>query len=126
MHQKGLDSYRQTQVTSRTPLELVVMLYDGMLGHLSVARDAIERKDIRARRDAMARALAILNELQNTLNVEGGGDIAAALDDLYTYATRRLMQAVVDNDVAPVDEVRRLLDGLRDSWRTIASQPQQI
>ena len=122
MYQKGLDSYRQTQVTSRTPLELVVMLYDGVLGHLSVARDAIERKDIMARRDAMSRALAILGELQNTLNVEHGGEIAAALDDLYTYATRRLMQAVVDNDVEPVDEVRRLLDGLRDSWRTIATQ----
>jgi len=122
VYQKGLDSYRQTQVTSRTPLELVVMLYDGVLGHLSVARDAIERKDIMARRDAMSRALAILGELQNTLNVEHGGEIAAALDDLYTYATRRLMQAVVDNDVEPVDEVRRLLDGLRDSWRTIATQ----
>ena len=122
MYQKGLDSYRQTQVTSRTPLELVVMLYDGVLGHLSVARDAIERKDIMARRDAMSRALAILGELQNTLNVEHGGEIAAALDDLYSYATRRLMQAVVDNDVEPVDEVRRLLDGLRDSWRTIATQ----
>jgi flagellar secretion chaperone FliS len=122
VYQKGLDSYRQTQVTSRTPLELVVMLYDGVLGHLSVARDAIERKDIGARRDAMSRALAILGELQNTLNVEHGGEIAAALDDLYSYATRRLMQAVVDNDVEPVDEVRRLLDGLRDSWRTIATQ----
>jgi len=122
VYQKGLDSYRQTQVTSRTPLELVVMLYDGVLGHLSVARDAIERKDIMARRDAMSRALAILGELQNTLNVEHGGEIAAALDDLYSYATRRLMQAVVDNDVEPVDEVRRLLDGLRDSWRTIATQ----
>ena len=123
MHQRGLESYRQTQVKSRTPLELVVMLYDGVLGHLDVARTAVERKDIPTRRDALSRALAILSELQSTLNVEQGGDIALALDDLYGYSTRRLMQAAIDNDVTPIDEVRRLLEGLRDSWRSIASQP---
>jgi flagellar protein FliS len=123
VHQRGLESYRQTQVKSRTPLELVVMLYDGVLGHLAVARDAVERKDIPARRDALSRAMAIVSELQSTLNVEQGGDIALALDDLYNYTTRRLMQAAIDNDVAPIDEVRRLLEGLRDSWRSIASQP---
>ena len=123
MHQRGLESYRQTQVKSRTPLELVVMLYDGVLGHLAAAREAVERRDIPARRDALSRALAILSELQSTLNVEQGGDIALALDDLYGYSTRRLMQAAIDNDVAPIDEVRRLLEGLRDSWRSIASHP---
>lgn len=123
MHQRGLDSYRQTQVKSRTPLELVVMLYDGVLGYLATARDAVERRDIATRRDALSRALAILAELQSTLDLERGGEIALALDDLYGYSTRRLMQAAIDNDVAPIDEVRRLLEGLRDSWRTIASQP---
>ena len=123
MYQRGLDSYRQTQVKSRTPLELVVMLYDGVLGHLAMAREAVQRRDIPSRRDALSRALAILAELQSTLDVERGGDIALALDDLYSYSTRRLMQAAIDNDVAPIDEVHKLLEGLRDSWRTIASQP---
>ena len=44
---KGLAAYRNIEVQSRTPLELVVMLYDGALRFLNAGRDAIERKDVR-------------------------------------------------------------------------------
>jgi len=46
MAARSLDSYRRTQVQSATPLELVVMLYDGTIRFLDAARSAIERRDI--------------------------------------------------------------------------------
>lgn len=119
---RGLETYRQTQVQSRTPLELVVMLYDGALRFLSAARDAIDRRDVRARRDALDRTLAILSELQSTLNIQEGGQIAAELDRLYAYANLRLLEAAMHNDGNAVDEVRRILEILRDGWNTIATQ----
>lgn len=121
MQQRALNTYRQTEVQSRTPLELVVMLYDGALRFLARARVAVEQRDIAARREALSRTLAIIGELQSTLNIEQGGDIAQSLDDLYTYATTRLMQAAIDNDVGPIDDVYRMLEGLRESWEAIAS-----
>jgi flagellar secretion chaperone FliS len=120
---RGLDSYRQTQVQSRTPLELVVMLYDGALQAMATAKGAIERRDIPARRDAIGRALAIISELQSTLNLEQGGQIASSLDDLYDYASRRLLDATVSNDTMPVDEIRRVFETLRGAWQTIAAPP---
>jgi flagellar protein FliS len=120
---RGLASYRQTEVQSRTPLELVTMLYDGALRFLAVARDSIERNDIPARRDALNRTLAIVAELQNTLNLEQGGDIAAELDRLYEYSNVRLLDAAMRNDVVPVDEVRRIFEILRDAWATAARAP---
>lgn len=118
---RGLASYRQTEVQSRTPLELVTMLYDGALRFLGVARDAIERRDINARREALNRALAIIGELQSTLNMEQGGEVAAELDKLYEYANTRLLDAAMKNDVAPIDEVRRIFEILREGWATIAN-----
>ncbi len=118
---RGLDSYRQTHVQSRTPLELVVMLYDGALQFLAAARDAIERRDIPARRDAISRTLAVVSELQSTLNIEEGGPVAASLDDLYRYANRRLLDAAMRNDVKAIDEVRKVFEVLRDAWHTIAT-----
>ena len=118
---RGLDSYRQTQAQSRTPLELVVMLYDGALRFLSVARDAIERRDIPARREALSRTFAIISELQSTLKIEEGGALAASLDELYGYANRRLLEAAATNDVAPVDEIHKVFGILRDAWSTIAT-----
>jgi flagellar protein FliS len=118
---RGLDSYRQTQAQSRTPLELVVMLYDGALRFMTVAREAIERRDIPARREALSRTLAIISELQSTLKLEEGGALAASLDELYSYANLRLLDAAAKNDVTPLDEVRRLFETLRDGWSTIAA-----
>jgi len=119
---QGLNAYRTTEVTSRTPLELVVMLYDGAIRFIGVAKDAIGRGDIRGRSQAISRALAIVSELQSTLDVERGGEMAASLDDLYRYLTQRLIQATIHNDPAPLDESRRLLETLRDGWQTIAAE----
>jgi flagellar protein FliS len=119
--QRGLSSYRQTQVQSRTPLELVVMLYDGALTFLSQARGAIERGDIAARRDASSRALAIVSELQSTLNMQEGGDLAQRLDELYAYVTSRILLAATHNTVGPIDDASRVLATLRDSWVAIAT-----
>lgn len=120
---RGLSTYRQTQVQSRTPLELVVMLYDGALKFLHLTRNAIERRDLHARRAASSRALAIISELQSTLNLEAGGEIALRLDELYGFVNLRILDATKDNAVAPLDEAVRVLALLRESWLSIASAP---
>ena len=118
----GLEAYRRTQVQSRTPLELVVMLYDGALKFLAMAREGIDRRDMRARREGLERTLAIIGDLQSTLNFEQGGDIAVELNRLYSYANLRLLEAAMRNDAERVDEVRRIFEILRDGWATIAAQ----
>ena len=120
---RGLSSYRNTQVQSRTPLELVVMLYDGALKFMGRAREAIERRDIPARREALSRTLAIISELQSTLNLAEGGQVAIELDRLYSYSNARLLEAAMKNEVAAVDDVKRVFEILRDGWNTIATQP---
>jgi flagellar protein FliS len=117
---QGLATYRQTQVQSRTPLELVVMLYDGALRFTDQAKSAVLRRDVRARRDALGRIIAIVGELQNTLDLERGGEIASGLDELYRYMNFRLLDAAAKNDIEAIEDVRRVLETLRDGWATIA------
>jgi flagellar secretion chaperone FliS len=59
-------------------------------------------------------------ELQNTLDLERGGEVAATLDGLYDYMSRRVLEATSLNDAARIEEVRRLLETLRESWVTLA------
>ncbi|MGC4086029.1 MAG: flagellar protein FliS [Vicinamibacterales bacterium] len=40
---------------------------------------------------------------------------------MYQYANMRLLDAAMHNDVAPIDEVRRILEILREGWATIAA-----
>lgn len=117
---RGAQAYYQTQVQSQSPLELVVMLYDGALRFMRLTADAIARRDLVAKRDALSKASAIVAELQNSLNMEAGGEIATNLDALYDYVTGRLTEANVRNTTAPIEEAIRLISTLRDGWAQIA------
>jgi flagellar secretion chaperone FliS len=119
---RGIDTYRRTNVHTRSPLELVVMLYDGALQSLGDARDAMARKDVGTRTTAISRALAILTELQGTLNMKEGGAIAEELDRLYAFAISRLVDVTTKRDASAIDEIVRVLTPLRDGWSQIAQQ----
>ena len=121
---RGAQAYAQTHVTSRSPLELVVMLYEGLGRFVGEARAAIERGDIAGKRAAVSRALAILSELQSTLNMAEGGELATSLDGLYAYMNGRLLDGSMKNDVAPFDETGKLVGTLREAWSEIAARPQ--
>jgi flagellar protein FliS len=123
---RAAQAYRRIESESRSPLELVVMLYDGALRFLGDARDAAARGDLRARGKAISRVLAIMSELQNTLDVEQGGAVAEQLDNLYTYMVSRLIDVTLKHDVAAIDEVHKLLVPIREAWGQIASQPQVL
>jgi len=118
---RAAQAYRMTQVQSQSPLELVVLLYDGALRFMRAAADAMGRGDLVAKRDAMSRALAIVAELRNTLNTDQGGDVAVSLDRLYEYVTGLLLDANAHQDPAPLQESIRLMTPLYDAWVAIAS-----
>jgi flagellar protein FliS len=115
----GADVYRRLQVESRTPLELVVMLYDGALARIGEARAAIDREDFAAFREAIGKALAIVGELQNRLDMKAGGDIARSLDSLYSFVVVALIDASVRGYRNPLDGVEKVLSNLRDAWNGI-------
>jgi flagellar secretion chaperone FliS len=119
---RAAQAYAQTHVQSRSPLELVVMLYDGLLRFVGDARSAINARDLPGKRTAVSRALAIVSELQSTLNMEVGGEVASALDGLYTYINGRLLEASMQSDAAALDECERLVRTLREPWAELATR----
>lgn len=114
-----------TTVESASPHKLILMLYDGLLKQLRVAKMHIERGEIAPKAAAISKAMRIINEgLRNGLDLEKGGDIAAQLLALYDYADRRLLHANLRNDAAALEEVVRLIEPLRSAWQQIAPDAQ--
>ena len=126
MQSRGIHAYRQVQTESRSPLELVVLLYDGALANLTQAHEAASRGDVAQRGRSISKTLAIIGSLQENLNIEQGGAIAEELDRLYTYAMARLLDVTVKQDVSAITEIRKLLVGLREAWHQAAAQPSQM
>jgi flagellar protein FliS len=118
---RAASAYRQTEVQSRTPVELVVLLYDGAITFATNARTALERHDVPGKTGAISRVLAIISELQSTLDLERGGAVAESLDRLYSYINTRLVDASFKRDAKALDEVIGLLTPLRDAWSAVGS-----
>jgi flagellar protein FliS len=114
-------TYRANAVLTASPGQLVLMLYDGALKALALAREAFARPESDFRRievinTQLLKAQAILNELSSGLNLEAGGEFARTLQRLYEYHHQRLFEANLRKQVEPVVEVERLLRELRDAW----------
>lgn len=111
-------------VAAADPHRLILMLMDGALERIAAARGCIERQDIVEKARLLNRAVAIIGELNGSLDLKVGGEIAANLSDLYAYMSRSLLKANVENSVMLLDEVSRLLREIRDAWAAIAPKVQ--
>lgn len=114
-------TYRTNAVLTASPGQLVLMLYDGVLKSLALAREAFAQPGDDPRRievinQQLIKAQNILLELQAGLNLDVGGEFAQTMHRLYDYHTRRLLQANLQKKVEPVIEVERLVSELRDAW----------
>lgn len=120
-------TYRANAVLTASPGQLVLMLYDGALKALAIAREAFAAPEDDLRRietinTQLLKAQAIINELQAGLNLEAGGEFASTMHRLYDYHNRRLLEANIRKQVEPVIEVERLVRELRDAWAQMLSQ----
>ena len=85
-------------------------------------RDSHEDGDLAKRGAAISRALAIVAELQQSLDIEAGGEIARNLRALYFFVTDRLLEANVTNRVEALDEAIGVLETLYEAWSEIAAK----
>lgn len=113
-------------IETSDPHRLVLMLFDGAISAVSLARIHLNAGDIAQKGMAISKAIDLIsNGLQASLDIEAGGELAERLAALYDYMTQRLLFANLKNNVATLDEVSELLTGLRDAWAEIAPGKQQ-
>jgi len=109
-----------------SPVERVLMLYDGALRRIEEARRAILEGRIEDRFHALEKAGAILVGLQSSLDHARGGAIAEQLDRIYTYLDFRLHQANIRNDATICEEAAARLRELRRAWAELATTPPPV
>ena len=97
------------QTSEASPHRLVQMLMQGGLDRMAQAKGAMARNDIAQKGVLIGKAIDIIGGLREGLDLENHADSLAELDSLYTYMSRRLVEANVKSDPAIIDEVARLL-----------------
>jgi flagellar secretion chaperone FliS len=110
-------TYQQNSVMTASPQELTLMLYNGCLKFIKLAKKAMDEKDFQGKNTNMIKAQAIIQELRSTLNPEV--EISTNMEQLYEYMYTRLIDANMKNDLATLEEVEGHVVELRDTWKQV-------
>lgn len=116
---KGAKAYLQTQVSTTSQGDILIMLYSGAIKYLMQAKERIAEKDFAKKGVLISKALDVIAELDQSLNNEKGGEVAQNLHQLYFYCSTRLLRANMNMDVSIIDEIIRILEGLKDAFEEI-------
>ncbi|APH03588.1 flagellar export chaperone FliS [Bacillus weihaiensis] len=110
-------AYQQNSVTTATPGELTLMLYNGCLKFIKQASVAIENNHYEEKNINIQKAQKIVTELMVTLNTDQ--EISNNLMVMYEYINHRLTEANIQNDRAILEEVEGLVVEFRDTWKQV-------
>jgi flagellar protein FliS len=108
-------SYRQIQIETASPVELVIKLYDGVIRFINQAKKGLETKNYALTDESFRRAQDIIDELNDTLNMDAG-EIAVNLRNIYAFIKQILVEANVKKDGKNLDNALQLLITLRSGW----------
>lgn len=112
--------YQNTRVTTGSPLEVVVSLYEGAIRALREATVHHERGEIAKRGLAMSRAHAIVSELSLTLDHERAPELSSDLARLYDFVLRTISEATMKADPMQLVPAIHVLTQLHSAWVEIA------
>ena len=124
MQNYGHNQYRKAQVATVDRGRLIVLLYEGAISFLTKAKAGLAEGDIAGASNFVNRAQDIIDELNASLNMEQGGDIAANLRRLYLFMADQLVKVKVKGDPAPLQDVIQMLTTLNEAWREAVTKPE--
>ncbi|HEV7359095.1 MAG TPA: flagellar export chaperone FliS [Steroidobacteraceae bacterium] len=128
--QRGAAQYRSVRshglVADASPARLVQIMFEQILAQLATAQGCMERiennlplNDVVTKGKSLGKAIRLIDQLNNTLDMERGQKIAENLRALYVYMLARLTLANVSNDAKIVAEVMSLVQKIKTGWDQI-------
>jgi len=117
--------YKETSINTASPVKLVVMLYEGAIRFLTQAAGAMRKGDLIGKGEAVKRAVAIIQHLQFTLDMENGRDAARQLETVYVDVLNRALEGSTKLDVAAIEEAIKVLSELLPAWEELARNQEQ-
>lgn len=115
----------QSGINAADPHTIISMLFDGVFQSVSIAKGAINRKDLDVKSKELNKAMSILRSLQDSLDMESEPKISENFSNLYSYCIERLTEVSVSLDCDLIDEVVDLLKPLAEAWKNIPENDKQ-
>ncbi len=129
--QTAHENYLVTQVMTAPPQKLQLMLIEGAIRAARLARQQWQSGDAGGASEAIIRAQEILSTLIAGLNHAVAPELVRRVAGVYAFVHRSLVEANLRHDEAKLDDVLRVLEEERETWREVcatvaAEQPSDL
>lgn len=114
----GYNAYQNSQVyEGMDPQRLILMLYEGALKHILLAKEGIQENDSKKRGEHVGRAISIVSGLNACLDSKVEDESIEFLRGLYNTILIELPKVSLTNDVKTLDLAFSYLENLKDVWK---------
>ena len=126
-YNQAYNAYRDTNVKTASQGRLIVLLYEGAVKQLTLANSMFDEngklpvRSIEAFGKAILKAQEIITELQVSLDMEKGGEIAKNLMSLYIFFNKELTETNISKDQKRLEPIMKMISDLCESWRQAAA-----
>ncbi|MGB9199605.1 MAG: flagellar export chaperone FliS [Terriglobales bacterium] len=112
-------TYLRAGVQSASSVQLVIILYDLLIGALTGAIAAIEKKDVEERSRELKRAFLVLEHMENSLDMETGSEAAKNLARFYATLRSNILKAHAQASRDGLEKQIQLLFQVRGAWAQV-------
>jgi flagellar secretion chaperone FliS len=106
----------ESTIMSSEPHQIVLMMFDGALQSLAIAKGAIERKDFELKSKSVSKFVNIVSALRNSLDFDSEPTVSQRFDDLYIYCLDVINEVSLSMEASRIIEIIELLKPLRNAW----------
>ncbi|MDO6524956.1 flagellar export chaperone FliS [Motilimonas sp. 1_MG-2023] len=110
----------QSSLLAADPHRVILMLMQGVVDTLAVAKGCILRKDFEGKSKSLNKAIGIIAGLQDGIDMKQSPEIGENFYQLYDYMIRRLGEASADQSGQQIDEVVSLISPIKEAWEGIS------
>lgn len=110
------NTYLNSHYEGMDPKQLILMLYDGALKFIRFAKEGIEEKNIQKRGENLSKVIAIITELNSSLDPGVKDESIDFLRSLYATMLVELPKVSMTNDIKTLDLTASYISRLRDIW----------
>lgn len=125
MSKKALGCYQKVQNETATPIQRVMMVYNGINKSLNSALEMFDNNDPQRYEhinNSIQLAEKLIHELQLALDKTNGGEIATQLDSLYSFWITYLSEANREKNREKVARVKNMVQQLTEGWVEVEKQ----
>src|SRR5262249_2509197 len=110
-------TYQQVSAHGRSPVGMVVALYDTILRDFARAMTAVDAGNVEGRVAELNHSIAVIGHLEETLDHDRGGEAAKHFEQFYKMARRMIVAANLNADRKSIAELVELFAPIREAWQ---------